>query len=118
MPLFIISYALMQIDFTILWRYFSWANQSTAAIALWVGAMYLVLAKRNHWIASIPATFMTMVTFTYIANAPIGFGLPMNVSYFVAAIGTVLVVIAFVNLARKQIRKRIKIDEDINDKAA
>ena len=118
LPLFIISYALMQIDFTILWRYFSWANQSTAAIALWVGAMYLVLAKRNHWIASIPATFMTMVTFTYIANAPIGFGLPMNVSYFVAAFGTVLVVIAFVNLARKQIRKRIKIDEDINDKAA
>ncbi|PAF15024.1 hypothetical protein CHH61_24325, partial [Shouchella clausii] len=32
-PLFALSLALTQIDFNILWRYFSWANQSTAVIA-------------------------------------------------------------------------------------
>jgi len=35
-PLFAISALLTQMDFNILWRYFSWANQSTAAIALWI----------------------------------------------------------------------------------
>lgn len=38
-PLFVISFGLTQVDFTILWRYFSWANQTTAVVALWVGAM-------------------------------------------------------------------------------
>ncbi|RIO62281.1 carbon starvation protein A, partial [Mammaliicoccus sciuri] len=40
-PLFVISFGLTQVDFTVLWRYFSWANQTTAVVALWVGAMYL-----------------------------------------------------------------------------
>ena len=45
-PLFVVSFGLTQVDFTILWRYFSWANQTTAVVALWVGAMYLLIAKR------------------------------------------------------------------------
>lgn len=32
---------------------------------------------------------MTMVVFTYILNAKIGFGLSMQISYIVAAIGTI-----------------------------
>nr|WP_325166676.1 carbon starvation CstA 5TM domain-containing protein [Viridibacillus soli] len=50
----------------ILWRYFSWANQSTAVIALWVATMYLFLTKKNYWISLIPGIFMTMTTVTYI----------------------------------------------------
>lgn len=46
-PLFAISVVLTQIDFNILWRYFSWANQATAVIALFVGAMYLYIAKKE-----------------------------------------------------------------------
>ncbi|HBP80782.1 MAG TPA: carbon starvation protein A, partial [Halomonas sp.] len=30
LPLFVASYALTHMDFTLLWRYFSWANQTTA----------------------------------------------------------------------------------------
>ena len=45
-PLFVISIALTQIDFNILWRYFSWANQATAVIALFVSAMYLFIARK------------------------------------------------------------------------
>lgn len=83
-PLFIASFLLTQVDFTILWRYFSWANQTTAAVALWVGAMYLLIAGKNYWVAFIPATFMTWNLFTYILSQPIGFGLDLNLSYAVA----------------------------------
>lgn len=80
-PLFIIAYLLTKIDFNFLWRYFAWANQTTAMIMLWAAAAYLVQQRKFHWIASIPAAFMTVVTFTYILMAPEGFKLSTNISY-------------------------------------
>ncbi|WP_088103563.1 carbon starvation CstA family protein [Halalkalibacter urbisdiaboli] len=115
LPMFAISIFLTTIDFNLLWRYFSWANQSTAMIALWVGAMYLILARKNHWISSIPAAFMTMVTFTYIANAQIGFGLSMPVSYAVAAVGTAVVIVLFTLEAKKKLKLEIEVDESVGD---
>ncbi|MFD2923253.1 carbon starvation CstA family protein [Halobacillus naozhouensis] len=112
-PMFVISFALTKIDFTLLWRYFSWANQSTAMIALWVGAMYLFLARKNYWIAAIPATFMTMATFTYILNAPIGFGLSLNISYMVAAVITAIIVTAFFVAARRGLSQNIPLEEEL-----
>jgi len=95
LPMFAISVILTQMDFNILWRYFAWANQTTAMIALWIGAMYLALQKKNYWIAAIPAVFITMTTFTFILNAKIGFNLPMNISYIVASVITVIIIAAF-----------------------
>ncbi|XEC95764.1 carbon starvation protein A [Paenibacillus tarimensis] len=118
LPLFVLSFALTKIDFNILWRYFSWANQSTAMIALWVGAMYLIIGRKNHWIASIPAAFITMVTFTYIANAPIGFNMPLGLSYLVASIGTATVITLFFITARKRLQQQFPIDVEIDDRAA
>lgn len=117
LPLFVISFALTRIDFTLLWRYFSWANQSTAVIALWVGAMYLFLARKNYWIAAVPAAFMTMATFTYIINAPIGFGLPLNVAYGLAAVITVGVVTAFFIAAKRGLQRNIPLEEDLKPTA-
>ncbi|WP_191559719.1 carbon starvation protein A [Metabacillus idriensis] len=114
LPLFVISFALTKIDFTILWRYFSWANQSTAVIALWVGAMYLFIAKKNYWIAMIPGIFMTMVTVTYILNAPIGFGLSMNISYIGATIATIAVTVIFFIAAKKARANNIPLDDDVS----
>ncbi|AVQ99995.1 carbon starvation protein A [Oceanobacillus iheyensis] len=113
LPLFAISIALTQIDFNLLWRYFSWANQSTAVIALFVGSMYLFIAKKNYWIALIPGTFMLMATMTYILNAPIGFRLPMNISYIGATIITIALVITFFFAAVKARRNNIPLEEDI-----
>ncbi|MBS4196932.1 carbon starvation CstA family protein [Lederbergia citri] len=95
LPMFAISVALTQMDFNILWRYFAWANQTTAMIALWIGAMYLALQKKNYWIATIPAVFITMTTFTFILNAKIGFNLSMNMSYIVASIITIIIIAGF-----------------------
>lgn len=111
-PLFVISFVLTRIDFELLWRYFSWANQSTAVIALWVGAMYLFLSRKNYWIAAVPATFMTMATFTYILNAQIGFGLSLNLSYILAAIITVGIVVTFFTAARRGLNKNIPLEEE------
>jgi carbon starvation protein CstA len=114
LPLFAISFALTKIDFTLLWRYFSWANQSTAVIALWVAAMYLFIAKKNYWIAMIPGTFMTMATTTYILNAPIGFGLSLNIAYIGAAIITAAIVILFYNAAKKARTNNLPLEEDVS----
>ncbi|MEJ8554908.1 carbon starvation CstA family protein [Tepidibacter sp. Z1-5] len=73
LPLFAIGIALTFMDFNIIWRYFSWANQTLAMMMLWAGAAYLAKEDKNHWIASIPATFMTVVTTAYIIQAPEGF---------------------------------------------
>ncbi|MGM9923543.1 MAG: carbon starvation protein A [Bacillus sp. (in: firmicutes)] len=101
LPLFVISVILTQVDFDILWRYFSWANQTTAAIALWIGAVYLAMNKSFHWIATIPATFMTSVVITYILNAKIGFNLPMNFSFGASIVLTVLIVVLFFKKVNK-----------------
>ena len=37
---------------------------------LWASAMYLVRHGKLHWIASVPATFMTAVCATYLCVAP------------------------------------------------
>jgi len=80
-PVFAIGLALNFIDFTIIWRYFAWSNQTLATIVLWAAAVYLVTKKQFHWIASIPATFMTAVCTTYIMIAPEGFKLSVAISY-------------------------------------
>ncbi|WGG46214.1 carbon starvation CstA family protein [Rossellomorea sp. DA94] len=119
-PLFVISVVLTRMDFNLLWRYFSWANQSTAMIALWVGAMYLALQKKPHWVATIPAIFMTMVTFTYILNAPIGFGLSMGTAYMGATVITIVSILAFIYTLRKRLNDGsvIQVDEDVPQPAA
>ncbi|SHF25471.1 carbon starvation protein A [Desulforamulus putei] len=80
-PLFTVGYLLTLIDFNFLWRYFAWANQTTAMIMLWAAAVYLVQEKKFHWVASVPAAFMTVVTFTYILMAPEGFKLATGIAY-------------------------------------
>ena len=75
---------LTQIDFNILWRYFSWSNQTLAMITLWMVSAYLMKSNENVWtslISAIPATFMSAVTMTYILEASEGLGLRKVVAY-------------------------------------
>ena len=57
--------ALGFIDYTVIWRYFSWTNQTLAMIVLWAASMYLYYEKKNYWITAVPATFMSAVSATY-----------------------------------------------------
>ncbi|WP_102348477.1 carbon starvation CstA family protein [Bacillus sp. Marseille-P3661] len=114
-PLFVISAVLTQIDFNLLWRYFSWANQATAVIALFVGAMYLYIARKNYWIALVPGTFMLLMVITYILNAKIGFGLNMGTAWIGGYIGTIILVLLFFKAAKKARANALPLEEDISD---
>ena len=72
-PLFVLGIALCFIPFNVIWRYFGWANQTLATIALWAAVKYLANRGKNFWIALIPAMFMTVVVTSYILAAPEGF---------------------------------------------
>jgi len=114
-PLFAISVVLTQIDFNILWRYFSWANQATAVIALFVGAMYLYIAKKNYWISLIPGTFMLTMVITYILNAQIGFRLPMDIAWYGGFAGTAILLVLFFRQAKKLRAANHPLEVDISN---
>ncbi len=70
--------------FQIVWRYFSWSNQTLAMIALWVATAYLLKKGKYRFgslLTAFPATFMTAVTVTYILMAQEGFRLNQTISY-------------------------------------
>ena len=83
-PMLGIGLVLSQMDFSIIWRYFSWANQTLAMITLWMGTAYLYLHKPGSYayvVALVPAIFMSAVTTTYLLQAPEGFGLSTDITY-------------------------------------
>lgn len=57
------------LSYQVVWRYFSWSNQTLAMLVLWTGAMYLAMEKKNFWICAVPATFMSAVSITYFCMA-------------------------------------------------
>ncbi len=73
LPLFAISTVLCFVDFAVIWRYFTWSNQVVAVVMLWTGAVYLSQRDRFHWIATVPAVFMTAAVTSYLLVAPEGF---------------------------------------------
>ena len=98
--------------FQIIWRYFSWSNQTLAMLALWMASAYLLKKGKYRYgslITAIPATFMTAVSATYILLAPEGFRFDNKLSYIVGA-GTALVAFRsyVIELYRTRIRPHIK----------
>ena len=100
-PLFVIGIALTFIDFNKIWRYFSWANQTLAMIMLWTGSAYLAKHNKNHFITTIPAIFMTVVTFSYIMQAPEGFKLHAGISNIIGVIIAIVFTALFYNKTKK-----------------
>lgn len=77
------AFLLSTIDYMFLWRYLGFANQTVAATMLWVAAVYLIKEDRFHYIAGIPALFMTGVVGTYFLYAPE----TLNLDYGISVIG-------------------------------
>ena len=123
-PLLLIGYGISFINYTVVWRYFSWSNQTLAMIVLWTGAAYLATnypGKNRCWIAIIPATFMSAVSITYLMYAPECFNLVrmgikgIQISYavgifFALVFLTLFIVRIYMNPARSlENQKRIVI---------
>jgi ABC-type transport system involved in cytochrome c biogenesis permease subunit len=64
--------------------------------------MYLAVNKRFHWIATVPATFMTAVSITYILVAPEGFKLASSIAYPVGLAAAVGALALFLVTANKK----------------
>ena len=93
-PLLAVGAVLTQVDVQVVWRYFSWSNQTLAMIALWAASVYLFRRKRFYWLTALPATFMSAVSCTYILMAKEGFQLstaiayPMGIIFAAVCLGT------------------------------
>ena len=99
LPLLGAGALLTQLDFNVLWRYFSWSNQTLAMISLWVATAYILKhsVKRTYsLLTALPASFMTAVSITYILMAKEGFKLSKTIAYpaGIAAAVTLLVIYA------------------------
>jgi carbon starvation protein CstA len=105
-PLFVIGFVLTRIDFNIIWRYFAWSNQTLAMVVLWTAAMYLALRKQFHWIATVPAVFMTAVSITYILVAPEGFKLSISIAYPAGILVALGSLILFLVAANKKLQNK------------
>ena len=92
LPLFVIGGILTQVDFGIIWRYFGFANQTTAVMMLWTASAYLLRHDKFHWIATAPAMFMTTVVICFILNNDkLGLGLTMDIATAIAIVSTMLI---------------------------
>ncbi len=74
-PLFVLGFLLTQVDFSIIWRYMAWSNQTLAVIVLWTITIYLATERKLFWITLLPAVFMSAVVSAYLLVAPEGFGI-------------------------------------------
>lgn len=101
--------------FQIIWRYFSWSNQTLAMIALWVSTAYLLKEGKYRFgslLTALPAVFMTAVSTTYILIAKEGFQLSQTISYIAglsaaAILFAVYLIVLFRSLKKKAHPKRI-----------
>ena len=118
LPLFLCGFGMVFVDFNVVWRYFSWTNQTLAVFTLWAGTVFLYRQEHStlnkapfrygYLIALIPALFMTMVSVSYIFIAPEGLqfaakGLSLY-AYLIAAAVTLLLLCIFFRWTKSQNR--------------
>ena len=104
-PLLGAGAVLTQLDFNVLWRYFSWSNQTLAMISLWVATAYLVKVKPGRFVSlltALPAAFMSAVSMTYILMAKEGFRLAQGIAYPAGAVFAAALFIVYLVLMNRR----------------
>lgn len=95
----------LNIDYNVVWRYFSFSNQSLATIVLWAETVYLYQNKRNYYITLVPAVFMTSVVSTYfiLAKECLGhFGIPYSIGMIAGILIALYTLIIFMKGTSKK----------------
>ncbi len=86
LPVFACVVLISSLDFSVVWRYFGWANQALSCFTLWSIAVWMRRRGRWHWLATVPALFMTTMCSTYLLNAQDCYiGLPLGLSTGIGA---------------------------------
>lgn len=107
-PVFAVAFVLtfmMKDEFAKVWKFVGISNQVLATITCWTIAMYLALNGRNHWMMTLPATFLTAVCVTYLLSAPHsggGLALPVNYALGAAAAAAIGIPVIFFAAVRKK----------------
>ena len=83
LPILTCGVVISLLEFSVLWRYFSWSNQILAVLAFAIATNYFLRKKQKiaSLLTALPGGFMVGVTSTYILCAKEGFHLPYPVSY-------------------------------------
>lgn len=101
LPLFVLGAILTQVDFGIIWRYFGFANQTTAVMMLWTASAYLLRHNKLHWVATVPAMFMTTVVITFILNSStLGFGIGINIATTLGIIAMLMITTYVIKISK------------------
>lgn len=93
--------------FDIIWRYFSWCNQTLSVFTLWAITVYLSKERKNFFVSLVPAMFMTCVTTTYICVAKEGLQLPYVCSCIIGGVVTLAVVALFAVKRKKWMKNSL-----------
>ena len=111
-PLLGVGAVICHMDYSMVWRYFSWSNQTLAMIALWAAAVYLAKQHKNFWICAIPAAFMSAVSLTYFTAAGeclgilwSALGVEMATYYPIAVVVGILAAVGFLGFFLKKTAK-------------
>ena len=93
---------LTMLDFSVLWNYFSWMNQTLACVVLWAATIFILGLGKNRLyslVTAIPAIFMMMVTVSFIMHSTQGLGLDYGVSILIAALATTVATAVYIRTA-------------------
>ena len=106
LPIFVLCFLVMCIDFNVLWRYFAWCNQTLAVFTLWAITVWLARHGKAYIVTLLPAMFMTAVSVSYLlfARRPEGFGLPWGLATGIGCAVAVGLLILFAAKKKKIIK--------------
>ena len=100
-PLFLVSFALTFVDFSLVWRYFAWAQLIISVAVLLSGTVYLIKKEKPYIITLAPAIVCILITIGYILQAPEGLRLPAMIANIISAIATIIITAIFIKKYKK-----------------
>lgn len=101
-PLFVIGYWITTVEFAVVWRYFSWTNQSLATVVLWTITIYLHRQKANYWLAFLPAIVMTYICSSFLFVSDQFFGMENHtLAYVLGGVLTIMITRLLIYILRK-----------------
>ncbi len=106
LPIFAAVIVIANVDFSVIWRYFGWANQGLACFTLWSIAVLLRRRGRWHWVATLPALFMTTMCATFVFHAPEGLQWPQGISTILGVVVATVCSVLFCLRAKPQGQER------------
>lgn len=118
-PIFLAAFGIMLIDFSVLWRYFGWCNQTLSVFTLWAVTVYLSRRSQGwryaYMLTLIPALFMTVVCVCYLLFAPsLGIAIGYTPSVACGIASAIFLLILFMRQRSRKAMRNVADKEIIN----